>query len=218
MWSGKKVLLKDGSYSTDCYPLKTREQMIGLDDMNDAFLFNPRNCYQNYNVAWPGTQHNPNAPRLPNGTPKTPAGTVALIGDMRQMKLVFIFPEDIVEEPVTYNLISGYGVRVNILSASIDPGKQGRMVVELGGENFQFSQALNYLESVGVRVTPLAQKIRHLEDRCTGCTACVPHCPSQMNRQRFCGIIYYRLEAIASQRCGKIENLRFQVETIWAIE
>ena len=49
--AGKKVLLRGGGYGTDCYPRKTREQMVGLEDMNDAFLFNPRNCYQNYNVA-----------------------------------------------------------------------------------------------------------------------------------------------------------------------
>jgi NAD-dependent dihydropyrimidine dehydrogenase PreA subunit len=98
---------------------------------------------------------------------------------MKQMKLVFIFPENIVEEPITYNLISDYGVRVNILRAIIDPGKQGQMVVELSGEEIQISQALNYLESVGVLVTSLAQKVQHLEDRCTGCTSCVPHCPTQ---------------------------------------
>jgi ferredoxin len=98
---------------------------------------------------------------------------------MKQTKLAFIFPENTVEEPLTYNLITDYGVRVNILRASIDPGKQGRMVVELSGEEIQISQALNYLESIGVLVAPLAQKIRHLEDRCTGCTACVPHCPTQ---------------------------------------
>jgi len=98
---------------------------------------------------------------------------------MKHMKLVFIFPENIVEEPVTYHLIADYGVRVNILRASINPGKQGRMVVELAGEEIQISQGLNYLEKVGVQVTPLAQEIRRLEDRCTSCTSCVPHCPTQ---------------------------------------
>jgi L-aspartate semialdehyde sulfurtransferase ferredoxin len=98
---------------------------------------------------------------------------------MKQTKLVFIFPENTVEEPITYNLITHYGVQVNILRASIDPGKKGRMVVELSGEEIQISQALNYLEGLGVLVAPLAQKIRHLEDRCTGCTACVPHCPTR---------------------------------------
>jgi ferredoxin len=98
---------------------------------------------------------------------------------MKQMKLVLIFPETIVEEPITYHLISDYGIRVNILRASIDPGKQGRMVVELSGEEIPLSQGLNYLERVGVQVTPLAQEIRHLEDRCASCTSCVPHCPTQ---------------------------------------
>ena len=98
---------------------------------------------------------------------------------MKQMKLVLIFPETIVEEPITYHLISDYGIRVNILRASIDPGKQGRMVVELSGEEIPLSQGLKYLERIGVQVTPLSQEIRHLEDRCASCTSCVPHCPTQ---------------------------------------
>ena len=37
-------------------------------------------------VAWHGTQHNPIAPRGDNGVPREPAGTLALIGDLKQMK------------------------------------------------------------------------------------------------------------------------------------
>jgi L-aspartate semialdehyde sulfurtransferase len=37
-------------------------------------------------VAWHGTQHNPSAERAENGTPKYPAATLALIGDLKQMK------------------------------------------------------------------------------------------------------------------------------------
>ena len=36
-------------------------------------------------VAWPGTQHNPDVPRSDNGVPKRPAGTLAVIGDLKQM-------------------------------------------------------------------------------------------------------------------------------------
>jgi uncharacterized protein (DUF39 family) len=36
-------------------------------------------------VTWQGTQHNPNAPRLDNGTPKRPAGTLMLQGDLKKM-------------------------------------------------------------------------------------------------------------------------------------
>jgi uncharacterized protein (DUF39 family) len=160
--SGKKVLLKGGGYGTDCYPRKEREQWIGFEEMNDATLFNPRNCYQNYNVAvnlsdktiytymgklkprmgnanycsagqlspllndpcyrtigigtrvflsgtegyvaWQGTQHNPGVPRLENGTPKAAAGTLALVGDLKQMKSKWL-------RAVSY---TGYGVSLSL--------------------------------------------------------------------------------------------------------
>lgn len=160
--SGKKVLLSGYAYGTDCYPKKKREQRISLEDMNEAILFNPRNCYQNYNVAvnlsdkpiytymgmlkpkignanycsagqlspllndplyrtigvgtriffsgaqgyvaWNGTQHNPNAPRLENGTPCVPAGTLALIGNVKDMHPKWI-------RAVSF---TGYGVTLSV--------------------------------------------------------------------------------------------------------
>ena len=36
-------------------------------------------------VAWPGTQHNPNVPRSRNGTPREGAGTIATIGNLKEM-------------------------------------------------------------------------------------------------------------------------------------
>jgi len=141
--SGKNVRLTATAYGTDCYPRKNLDTFISLKDMNEAVLFNPRNCYQNYNVAvnlsdkliytymgrlqprlgnanyssagqlspllndplyktigigtriflgggdgfiaWQGTQHNPNVTRSKNGVPRVPAGTLAVIGDLKQM-------------------------------------------------------------------------------------------------------------------------------------
>jgi L-aspartate semialdehyde sulfurtransferase len=48
---GKDVVLKASAYGTDCYPRKELETYINLQQLNDAMLFNPRNAYQNYNVA-----------------------------------------------------------------------------------------------------------------------------------------------------------------------
>lgn len=49
--AGKTVRLSISAYGTDCYPRKTLQTLIRLKDINEAVLFNPRNCYQNYNVA-----------------------------------------------------------------------------------------------------------------------------------------------------------------------
>jgi len=48
---GKAVRLFCESYGTDCYPRRSLEKEITLADLKYAALFNPRNCYQNYNVA-----------------------------------------------------------------------------------------------------------------------------------------------------------------------
>ncbi len=142
--AGREVNLRSTSYGTDCYPRKELSTWIRLSEINEAVLFNPRNCYQNYNVAvnasdrpvytylgqlrprlgnayycsagqlspllkdptyrtlgigtriwlgggvgyvvWQGTQHNPGVARDENGVPRTPAGTLTVIGDLKQMK------------------------------------------------------------------------------------------------------------------------------------
>jgi len=49
--AGKDILLAATAYGTDCYPRKKLETWINIKDINQAVLFNPRNAYQNYNVA-----------------------------------------------------------------------------------------------------------------------------------------------------------------------
>ena len=49
--AGKDVKLVSTAYGTDCYPRKKLETWISLKDINEAVLFDPRNAYQNYNVA-----------------------------------------------------------------------------------------------------------------------------------------------------------------------
>jgi uncharacterized protein (DUF39 family) len=49
--AGRHVKIKAKSYGTDCYPLKEYEKTITINDLRNAFLYNPRNSYQNYNTA-----------------------------------------------------------------------------------------------------------------------------------------------------------------------
>jgi uncharacterized protein (DUF39 family) len=49
--AGRSVRLKAVAQGTDCYPRKELEAYITKESINEAFLFNPRNAYQNYGAA-----------------------------------------------------------------------------------------------------------------------------------------------------------------------
>ncbi|MFH1778160.1 MAG: homocysteine biosynthesis protein [Candidatus Omnitrophota bacterium] len=173
--SGKDLRLVVSAYGTDCYPRKKLETYINIKDLNEAVLFNPRNAYQNYNVAvnlsdkmiytymgalkpnlgnanycsagqlspllndpyyktigigtriflgggqgyviWQGTQHNPAVKRKDNGVPQTPAGTLAVIGDLKQMKSEWLLGTTMQGYGVT--LTVGIGVPIPILNEEI---------------------------------------------------------------------------------------------------
>lgn len=172
---GKDILLYAESYGTDCYPRKELETYININTINEAILFNPRNAYQNYNVAvnlsnrtiytymgvlkpnlgnanycsagqlspllkdplyetigvgtriflgggigyvalW-GTQHSPAVPRNEIGIPKVPAGTLALIGDLKQMSPQWL--RGVSMRGYGVSLAVGVGVPIPILNEEI---------------------------------------------------------------------------------------------------
>ncbi|MFW9787344.1 MAG: homocysteine biosynthesis protein [Candidatus Thorarchaeota archaeon] len=47
----KSVHLRAEAYGTDCYPRKELSIEINIDEMNQATMSNPRNCYERYVVA-----------------------------------------------------------------------------------------------------------------------------------------------------------------------
>ena len=49
--NGKDIILEAWGKGTDCYPRKQIKAIINKESINEAILYNPRNCYQNYNVA-----------------------------------------------------------------------------------------------------------------------------------------------------------------------
>jgi uncharacterized protein (DUF39 family) len=68
-------------------------------------------------VAWHGTQHNPTAPRGDNGVPRRGAATLAVIGDLKQMKPEWLVGTSMLGYGCT--LTVGIGVPIPILSEEI---------------------------------------------------------------------------------------------------
>jgi uncharacterized protein (DUF39 family) len=68
-------------------------------------------------IAWHGTQHNPSAPRLDNGIPRRSAGTLAVIGDLKQMKPEWLRGTSMLGYGTTMTV--GIGVPIPILNEEI---------------------------------------------------------------------------------------------------
>lgn len=49
--AGKRIELDAWGPGTDCYVRKNIRTSFTLDEVNEAYIYNPRNCYQNYGIA-----------------------------------------------------------------------------------------------------------------------------------------------------------------------
>lgn len=166
----KEIHLKATSPGTDCYPRKELETYVTLADLNQAYLFNPRNCYQNYSVAvnssdqtiytymgplygkfgnatyssagqlspllndpyfktigigtriflagaqgyisWEGTQFSTTGKRNNKGLPLDGAGTLAVIGDLKEMNPRYVRAASI--EKYGVSMYMGIGIPIPI--------------------------------------------------------------------------------------------------------
>lgn len=94
-------------------------------------------------------------------------------------KIVLHFSEKTTDKPIVSKLIRDYGLDFNILKASISPGEEGLMVMELSGEQNDYDKGIRYLQSAGVEIQSLSQDVVRNEERCTHCGACITMCPTR---------------------------------------
>ncbi len=102
-------------------------------------------------------------------------------------KYVLGYDSATVSEPILWKLIKDYNVEVNILKASISPGLEGSLLVELNAEQHDdIEKALAWLASIGISCVSVAKRLNWDEDTCVDCGACTGLCFSQaltMNRE-----------------------------------
>jgi ABC-type methionine transport system ATPase subunit len=73
---------------------------------------------------------------------------------MASIKVHIIFPEDLVKEPVIYNLGKKYDLVTNIRRANVD-NKTGWVDLEVQGEEEKLNKGIKYMENLGLDVNPI---------------------------------------------------------------
>ena len=73
---------------------------------------------------------------------------------MAKRQVMFTFPEELIREPIIYNLGRQFEVVTNIRRADISVHK-GWVALELEGEEENIEQGIAWVTSRGVRVDPL---------------------------------------------------------------
>jgi len=94
-------------------------------------------------------------------------------------KIVLHFPQQTIDKPIVSGLIREFGLDFNILKASISPGEEGLMIMELTGEQKDYDRGIKYLQGAGLEIQSLSQDVLRNEDRCTHCGACITMCPTR---------------------------------------
>ncbi|MBM3148859.1 MAG: 4Fe-4S dicluster domain-containing protein [Chloroflexi bacterium] len=93
-------------------------------------------------------------------------------------RIVLHFPPRLVDKAIVSKLVKDYGLDFNIIKASVTPGEEGLLVMELTGEQRNYDKGLKYLTDTGVKIQSLSQDVVRNEARCTHCGACITMCPS----------------------------------------
>ncbi|TET88303.1 MAG: 4Fe-4S dicluster domain-containing protein, partial [Dehalococcoidia bacterium] len=93
-------------------------------------------------------------------------------------RIVLHFPPRLVDRPIVSRLVRDYTLDINILKASVTPGEEGLLILELSGEQSNYDKGIRYLTETGVRIQSLSQDVTRNEERCTHCGACITICPT----------------------------------------
>ena len=97
---------------------------------------------------------------------------------MPKKRLDLTFPPRQSLKPVIYHLVRDYDLVPNILRAQIQPGQQGRMLLEVTGRKEDFSAGVAFLEAQGLAVREAASDILLDEETCVTCGLCTAVCRS----------------------------------------
>jgi ABC-type methionine transport system ATPase subunit len=77
---------------------------------------------------------------------------------MAKRYVMFTFPQELIQEPIIFNLGQQYNIVTSIRRADVSEN-QGWVVLELKGEEDDIEQGIAWVTSKGVRVDPVTGDI-----------------------------------------------------------
>lgn len=91
-------------------------------------------------------------------------------------RFVFVFSPEIVNKPFVSNIVKHYDVDINILNADVTSGREGKLVVDLSGDDENVEKALEYVSSHGVVYAPVVKQLQFRQEACVNCGSCTAVC------------------------------------------
>ncbi len=76
---------------------------------------------------------------------------------MAKRSVVFTFPEELIREPIIYNLGQQFNIITNILQADVAEDR-GWVILELEGKDEEIEAGITWAISKGVRVEPISDE------------------------------------------------------------
>jgi ferredoxin len=95
---------------------------------------------------------------------------------MARRRLDLTFPPRQATKPIAYHLVKDFDLVPNFLRAQIQPGQQGRMLVEVTGKRESIDAAVEFLAHEGIAVAEAASDIVLDEQECVVCGLCTAVC------------------------------------------
>jgi NAD-dependent dihydropyrimidine dehydrogenase PreA subunit len=95
---------------------------------------------------------------------------------MPRKRLDLTFPPRLSLKPVIYHLVKDYDLVPNILRSQIQPGQEGRMLLEVTGSAADYAAGVAFLEEQGLTVREAASDIVLDAERCVDCGLCTAVC------------------------------------------
>lgn len=95
---------------------------------------------------------------------------------MAKKRLDLTFPPRQSLKPIVYHLVKDYDLTPNILRAQIQPGQEGRMLLEVTGDKDDYKRGVEFLQEQGLTVREAAADICLDDELCVVCGLCTAVC------------------------------------------